>query len=322
MAKSRCLIAGLALLLVFVSVLWMFLGLGEGARGFILQLRAVKLAAMITVAAAIGVATILFQTVSANRVLTPSIMGFDSLYVLIQTLLVASLGISGFVALPTGLKFGAEVLIMIVLAVILFGTLLARNARDIPRMILTGVILGFMFRSISGFLGRILDPNEYSVVQSSSFASFARADVALLPWATGLAMIAMALAFRFAPRLDVMGLGRTVAISLGLRFDRMALMMLAIVALLVSVSTALVGPVAVGPVGFFGLIVAGLTHGITRSTRHAVLLPTAALIGAIIIVLGQLIFERGMNQAATMTVIIDFCGGLFFLYLLLKGRIR
>ncbi|MEP0661853.1 MAG: iron chelate uptake ABC transporter family permease subunit, partial [Roseobacter sp.] len=66
-----------------------------GARGnwdFILVFRGTKLLALVIVATAIAVATILFQTLTSNRILTPSIMGFDALYVLFQTALIFTLG--------------------------------------------------------------------------------------------------------------------------------------------------------------------------------------------------------------------------------------
>ncbi|WP_265502112.1 iron chelate uptake ABC transporter family permease subunit [Paracoccus beibuensis] len=307
----------MALALAALSALWMFQGLGAGNRGFILGLRGGKLAALIAVAVAVGMSTVLFQTVAANRVLTPSIMGFDALYVLLQTGLVVVLGSAGFTGLPPAGKFLSEMAVMTALAGLLFGTLLLRGARDLPRMILTGVILGVLFRSISGFLGRILDPNEFAVVQSVSFASFNRVDVTLLPWAGAVTALAVALAWRLSPRLDVLALGRDPAVSLGLRHRATVLAVLALVAVLVSVSTALVGPVA-----FFGLIVAGLAHGLMRTARHAVLLPAAGLSAAILLVGGQWLFERLLGQAATLSVVVEFAGGLFFLYLLLRGRIR
>ena len=73
---------------------------------------------------------------------------------------------------------------------------------------------------------------------------------------------------------------------------------------------------------FFGLLVAGLAHGLAPSARHAVLLPAAGLIGAAILVVGQTLFERLMGQTATLSVVVEFAGGLFFLFLLLKGRVR
>ena len=314
---AATLIAALLALLAAASLVWMFQGIGGGNRAFILQLRGTKLAGLVVVGAATGIATVLFQTVAANRVLTPSIMGFDALYVLLQTALVGGLGVAGFAGLPAGLKFVLEVAVMSLLAAALFGTLLGQGARDIPRTILTGVILGVMFRSLSSFLARVMDPNAFATVQAASFASFGSLDAALLPVAGTIAGLCVAAALWLAPRLDVLALGREPAISLGLRFDRLVLVTLGLVGMLVAVSTALVGPVA-----FFGLLVAGLAHGLAPSARHAVLLPAAALIGAAILVTGQALFERLMGQAATLSVVVEFAGGLFFLFLLLKGRVR
>ena len=170
------LIAALLGLLGAASLVWMFQGLGGGNRAFILQLRGTKLAGLVVVGAATGIATVLFQTAAANRVLTPSIMGFDALYVLLQTGLVAALGVAGFAALPAAPTFLAEVAAMSLLAAGLFGTLLGQGARDIPRMILTGVILGVMFRALSGFLARIMDPNAFATTGRMLFGE------RLWPW--------------------------------------------------------------------------------------------------------------------------------------------
>ncbi|MFD1796569.1 iron chelate uptake ABC transporter family permease subunit [Paracoccus aurantiacus] len=317
------LLTGLASLLAVASALWLFQGLADGNRGFILHLRALKLGTMLVVACGIGVSTVLFQTVAANRVLTPSIMGFDSLYVLLQTSLIASFGIAGFAAVPVVAKFLAEVAVMCALAILLFGSLLGRGSRDIGRTILTGVILGVMFRSASGLMIRLIDPNEFAVVQASTVVSFTRANEALLPVGALLCGIGVAAALWLAPRLDVLALGRDSAVSLGLRHAPMVAATLGLVALLISVSTALVGPLAVfGPAAFFGLIVTGMTHGLVRSHRHALLLPASALIAANILVFGQMLFERVLHQQTALSVVIEFAGGLFFLYLLLKGRVR
>jgi iron complex transport system permease protein len=302
--------------LVIASAVYLFWGLGPTWR-FVLPLRAGKLAGMLLTGFSVAVATILFQTVSRNRILTPQIMGFDALYVLMQTALVAVLGLTGFASLPVALKFSAEVAVMIAAALLLFGTLMGRGAQDIPRLILTGVILGVLFRSGAGFLARVMDPNEYAVVQSASFASFGRVNTALLPVAAGLSGVAMIAALLLSSRLDVLALGRPTAVSLGLSHDRLVLLVLALVAVLVSVATALVGPVA-----FFGLIVAGLAHELTRSVRHARLIPMAMLVAGLMLVIGQTVFERVLSLQSSLSVVIEFAGGLFFLWLLLKGRMR
>lgn len=109
--------------------LYLFWGLRAANWAFVLELRATRLAALTVVGASVGVATVLFQTVSTNRILTPSIMGFDALYVLMQTAGVAFLGISGFAALPGGPKFLLETAGLVAAALLLFGTLLGRGRR-------------------------------------------------------------------------------------------------------------------------------------------------------------------------------------------------
>lgn len=285
------LIAALALLLAAVSAPWVWQGLPENGRAFILNLRLVKLVGLITVGAAVAVGTVLFQTVAANRVLTPSIMGFDALYMLMQTVLVVVLGATAHVTLPASGKFLTEVGVLCALAILLFGTLLSSGARDIGCTILTGVILGILFRSADSFLGQIIDPDTFATVQSAQIASFNTIDAGILPWAVSISLAAIALAIRLGPQLDVLALGRDTALPLELRSGTLVVGTLALVGVLVSVSTALVGPVT-----FFGLIVAGLTHGLAGTAQHRILLPVA--------------------------VVIEFAGGLFFIYLLLKGRVR
>lgn len=286
----------------------------KGSWGFLIPFRAERLAALATVGASVGLATVLFQTVAGNRILTPSILGFDALYQLFQTALVVLLGGIGFAALDPRGKFLVETAAMAGFAVVLLGLLMGRGRHDLHRLLLVGVILGTFLRSLTAFLQRLLDPNAFSVVQGASFASFSRVNAELLAIAAVLAAGAAALAWRWRHALDVVSLGRPAAIGLGLDHDGMCRRALMLVAVLVSISTALVGPVA-----FFGLLVASLAHLVLRSPHHAHLLPAAALIGATILIAGQTLFERVLGMQATLSVVIEFAGGLLFLILLLRG---
>ena len=287
----------------------------KGSWSFLLAFRGERLAALVLVGAAVGVSTVLFQTVAGNRILTPSILGFDALYGLFQTGLVFALGGIGYVMLDPRLKFLLETAAMVVAAVSLLALLLGRGRHDLHRMLLVGVIFGVFFRSLAGFMQRVMDPNEFAVVQGASFASFSKVRTELLVIAAVLSAIALALAWRRRHALDVLALGRSAAIGLGLDYDGLCRLVLVLVAVLVAASTALVGPVA-----FFGLIVASLAHVVVRSPHHGHLLPAAALIGATILVAGQTVFERALGMQATLSVVIEFAGGLLFLFLLLRGR--
>jgi iron complex transport system permease protein len=96
-----------------------------------------------------------------------------------------------------------------------------------------------------------------------------------------------------------------------------------VICLLVASATALVGPMAsqgAGPSSFFGLIVTAIAHVLTPTHRHSVLLPSAALIGGIILVGGQLMAERVFALATPLIVVIELIGGGVFLIVLLKRR--
>ncbi|UWQ35301.1 iron chelate uptake ABC transporter family permease subunit (plasmid) [Leisingera sp. M527] len=314
MANRR--ILGLSCLLAAAAALFLFWGL-RGPVAYILELRLVKLAGLLSVGAAVGVATVLLQTISRNRILTPAFMGFDALFLLLQTGLVAGLGIAGSSQIPALAGFLLDAAVMMGVALVLFTSVLHRTRHDIQLMVLTGVVLGLMFRTITVFLQRLMDPSEFSVVQARMFAQFGSFDREAMVMALGLMMLAFWWVWRNHAVLDVAALGRDTARSLGVGHDRLQLKVLCIIAALVSVSTALAGPVA-----FLGLLVTSLAHSLMRTHRHALLLPAAALISTLILVAGQTVFERILMLQSTLAVVIEFCGGLLFMFLLAKGKIR
>lgn len=300
--------------LLVASGLFLAWGL-RAPYGFILGLRATKLAALMLVGASIGAATVMFQTVARNRLLTPGIVGFDALFVLLQTTLVIVLGGVGYVSLPQIPKFLIESLTLTAAAVALFSLVLRRGADDMTRLVLTGVIFGILMRGLSGFMQRILDPSEFAVVQQATYATFGAVDPLQLAIAAPLFLLVLALSVRIAPVLDVAALGRTHALSLGVDHDRLVLLALTLISLLVAVATALAGPIT-----FLGLLAASLAAALIGTWRHRILIPAAAAVGALILVCGQIIFERLLGFQSTLAVVVEFLGGLLFLFLVLKRR--
>ncbi|PVB62574.1 iron ABC transporter permease [Labrenzia sp. 011] len=285
----------------------------RGNWGFILSFRGTKLAALLLVATALALSTLLFQTLTSNRILTPSIMGFDALYVLLQTGLVFLLGGLGYAAIPADAKFAFEVALLTGAALALFGSLLGSGLNDLFRMLLVGVIFGVFFRSLTALLQRLIDPNEFAVVQGAMFASFNKANTQLLLVSGALILLCSLLAWRKRHVLDVMALGREQAISLGLDHRRELFTGLVLVSVLVATSTALVGPVA-----FFGLLISALTYEIIRSQHHGDLLIGSVLISVIVLVGGQTLFERVLGMGGSLSLVVEFLGGLVFLMLILR----
>lgn len=304
----------LSVVLLASMVLFMVVNAG-GQWDFVLSYRGGKLIALLVVAYAISVSTILFQTITSNRILTPYIMGFDALYLLIQTVLIVIFGGLGYATLSYGYKFGAEVGIMLLASLLMFSTLFLKAQDDLYRLVLTGVILGVLFRSLTSFLQRIIDPEEFAVVQSASFAQFNVIQTDLLGISLVIVAIVSLLIWRYRYELDVLALGRAQAINLGINYKRSMVLMLFLIAVLVAVSTALVGPVS-----FFGLLVSGLAYPLMRTYRHAILIPAAFLLGAVILVSGQLVFEHLLGMQAVLSVVVEFLGGIVFIVFLMRRK--
>lgn len=313
-------IRALVVLLVGGALLSAALFMTLGARGnwdFVLPFRGGKLLGLALVAVAIAMATVTFQTLTRNRILTPSIMGFDSLFVLIQTLLIFVVGPVRVLTIDPRLMFLAEVALLIGFAALLFGWLFKGTARGLHLLLLVGIVFGTLFRSVAGLLQRLIAPDDFAVLQSRIFASFNTMDQTLLTLSTVLVAVLGLVLWRLRRVLDVLALGRDPAIGLGLAHDRMVLLLLSVVTVLVAVSTALVGPV-----GFFGLLVANLAYLVMPTARHAVLLPTTALIALICLIGGQTILERVLHYDTALSMVIEFLGGLVFLLLVIRGAAK
>ncbi len=302
--------------LSLLALLSMLAFLTVGARGswsFVLAFRGTKLAGLVAVGAAVGISTVVFQTLTRNRILTPAVMGFDALFVVFRTLLVFVLGAQAVLAIDPRARFLAEAAVMVVAALALFRLLFSDGRNSLHLLLLAGVVFGVLCRSLAAMLQRILDPNAFSVLQGMLFAQFNAVDTTLLPLAGVAIAAAGALAFRLAPTLDVLSLGRENAINLGVDYPRTVALLMAVVAVLVSVSTALVGPVL-----FFGLLVANLAYHLVGTDRHRYTLPAAVLVAVICLAGGQMVLERLLNLGTTLSVVIEFVGGVFFILLLLR----
>lgn len=316
LARSRRTLIALAVVALTVCLLFMTLG-AKGSWSFVLPFRGAKLAGMLLVAYAIAVSTVLFQTITNNRILTPSIMGFDALYALIQTFMVFFLGAQATAAIDPRLLFIVECGTMVLFSCLLYRWLFSGAVRSLHVLMLVGIIFGILFRSVSGFLQRVIDPNEFIVLQDRLFASFNSFDARLLLLSAVLIAVASLAAWRLFHTFDILALGRESAITLGVAHRRATTQILVLIAVFVSVSTALVGPVT-----FFGLLVASLAYQFMPLGLHRFTLPAAVLAAVISLVGGQLVLERIFAFDTAVGIVIEFVGGLVFLILLVRGKTR
>lgn len=305
----------LGLVAVVAVVIYMTIDVDDWA--FSLPLRGRKVAAMLLVSFAIAYSTVIFQTVTNNRILTPSIIGFDALYVLIQTAIVFLFGGLTYVVIHENLMFLLNVGLMILFAGLLYRWLFGREGSHLYFLVLVGVIFGTLFANLSNFMQKMLDPNEFTILQNSLFAGMGTIDETLLVIAAALVVLITLFSLRYARYLDVLSLGRDVAINLGVDHTGVVNRLMIVIAVLVSVSTALVGPIT-----FLGLLVANLAVEFLPTYRHSQLIPAAVLVAIVALVGGQLLIERVFAFSTTLSVVINFTGGIYFLALLLRQANR
>ena len=276
-----------------------------------------KLVSLILIAYTIAVSTVLFQTVSNNRILTPSIMGFDQLYILIQTVVVYFVGSTVIYGVSDEVRFIAVALILTLFSTSLFTWLFSGTIKGLHMTLLIGVVFGGLFFSLRMLLQLQLNPDEAVNLTDVMFANFNRFNTNLIGIAVIIVVIVSLIGWRMRYLFDVLALGRDMAINLGVDYKQAVTRILVLVSIMVAVSTALVGPVT-----FFGLLVASLAYQFTPTAKHMSVLPVAILLSIIFLVGGQFILEQLFNMASRLSFIIEFVGGIVFLTLLIKGKLR
>lgn len=305
----------IAILLVLgTAALFLFYKMGSNWE-FALRLRGVKVAAILVVSCCVAYSSVAFQTLTNNRILTPSIMGFESVYLLLQTIIVFIYGDQTFRVLNSLDNFMLSVICMIGFAFLLYILIYKKGKDNLYLLLLVGIILGTLFNSLSSFMQLLIDPNDYFIVQGKMFATFNKINRDLL-WPSALLMGGLLIVgFRLTKYLDVLALGRDQAINLGVNYNRMVQVFLVIIAILVSVSTALVGPIT-----FLGLLVTNLTYELFKTHKHKVIITACCLVTAVTLLSGQFVMERVLNLSIPVSAIINLIGGLYFMYLLLRVK--
>ena len=309
--------AVLVALALFAAAAYLLAFVNPKFLAFALSLRAPRLAGILLAAFAISAASIVFQTLIRNTIVTPCLLGMNSLYVLIHTVVVFALGAGSAFATNPLLAFVLDIVFMGAVAGFVYYKLFKATKGNVLYILLVGTVLATFFSSIQGSLTRIMDPNDYDALLGSLVASFTQVNAAvLLPGALLLALVALWLRKDLAV-LDVLALGRDEAINLGVSYERVLMRLMVGVALYIAVATA-----AVGPLSFLGLITANIARQLFQTYRHSVLIAGSVLVGAVILLAGEFLVEHAVTYSIPVSVFVTIGGGVYFLYLILREGSR
>ncbi|MGO2133493.1 MAG: iron chelate uptake ABC transporter family permease subunit [Halomonas sp.] len=282
---------------------------------YVIPRRLARLAAMFIGGICVAWSSIAFQTITGNRILTPAIMGYEAVYLLLQSLLVLAMGTQSLVVLGANGNFAVSVLLMLGYSWAIHRWLFQDGRNNVYFLLLVGLVLTMVIGTFTQFVQFKVSPGEFSVLLDFSQASFGKAEPGqLLVSSTLVAAVCMA-GIKALPILDVLSLGRDQAVSLGVDYQRTVRLYLALIAVLVAVSTSLLGPTA-----FMGIFVANITYALARTFRHRITLPTGCAIAIGIFILAQLAVEHVFNYRATVGILVNLVCGAWFLVLMVRTR--
>ncbi|HBO7196076.1 iron chelate uptake ABC transporter family permease subunit [Pseudomonas aeruginosa] len=282
---------------------------------YVIPKRLNRLGAIVIGGVCVAVSSIVFQTIAGNRILTPAVMGYEAVYLLLQSLLTLVLGGHGLIAIGRNESFFLSIVFMLAYSWAVHRYFFKDGRRNVYFLLLLGLVLTMLFGTMIQFIQLKISPGDFGIVQGFIYASFNRAQPEQLAYAAVLlAAISIVLA-KTLPSLDVLALGREQSLSLGLDYKRSVRLYLSIIAALVAVSTSLIGPTA-----FMGIFVANITYSMTRSTWHRLTLPTGCAVAVGIFIVAQLLVEHVFNYTTTVSILVNLVCGAYFLMLMVRTR--
>lgn len=306
------------LLVALAGAAYMLVGVNfenQKLFAYAMKIRTPKLIAMLITAFAIGGASIVFQSIINNTIVTPCLLGMNSLYTLIHTAIVFFAGSGSLLARNVNAAFAADLLLMGVVATVVYSYLFKKTRHNVLYVLLIGTVLSSFFSSIQTTLTRVMDSNEYDSLLSTLVASFSNINSEIILFSVVVLAVVIFVLRKDLALLNVITLGKDQAVNLGVDYDRTIRRLLLGVTLCIAVATAMVGPIS-----FLGLIIANLSRQLLKTFRHGQLILGSALFGMIVLVGGQLIVEQVFTYAIPVSVFITVGGGIYFLYLLLTNR--
>lgn len=315
---NRRKLAVLAVLALLAAAAYMLVEVNFGNEKlfmYSMRIRAPKLCAMAIGAVAIGGATIVFQSIINNTIVTPCLLGMNALYTLIHTVVAFVAGMGSVIVLNANLSFLVDLVIMGITATIIYSYLFRKTRYNVLYVLLIGTVLTSFFGSIQSTLVRVMDPNEYDALLATLVASFSNINSSIIVFSI-VALVAITFFLRRdLALLDVITLGKDQAINLGVDYDRTIRRLLLGVTLYIAVATAMIGPIS-----FLGLIIANLSRQLLKTYRHTYLILGSILFGVIALVAGQCIVEHVFNYTIPISVFVTVAGGVYFLFLLLTAK--
>ncbi|WP_329202879.1 FecCD family ABC transporter permease [Streptomyces sp. NBC_01435] len=275
------------------------------------QFRTPRVVLAAVVGAGLAVAGAVLQTLVSNPLADPTVLGFSH-GASLGAVLVITLGGAGL----GGLGVSGAAFVGALLAGLLVFALGQRRGRLAPtRLVLAGVAVGYVLLSATSFVQLRATPTELRGVMFWMLGSVSGARWSQLPAVTAVVAIGTALLASFGRRMNALLAGDESATSLGVDVHRTRAVLLVVAALLTGTVIAVAGGI-----GFVGLMIPHLVR-LALGADHRRLLPLSALLGAVYLVLVDLL-SRTVNRPNELPlgILTALLGAPFFLWLLRRNK--
>jgi len=284
------------------------LGRGAVSHSIILwQIRLPRVAAGVLAGVGLSTAGALLQSVTANELASPNIIGINSGAGLAVILLLTVMPNAG-AALPVGAfvgAFGAAGVILLVSG---------KLGSSKSNIVLIGIAITTLLNAAISFLA-LLDEGilaQYNHFTVGSLKGIRMADL-LVP--AILIFAAFGAAMALSARLAVLSLGDAAASALGIRVKR-----LRIVAMVCAAACSAAVVSFAGLLGFVGLVVPHIAKRLVGQ-QPVKLLPASALVGAILVVLADLLGRMLFAPSELpVGILMSMVGAPYFLILLCRRK--
>jgi len=261
--------------------------------------------------AGLAVAGVVLQAVVANPLADPYVLGVSSGAslgaVLVITLTSGALG---------GLGVSSAAFLGAAAAAALVFLLGQKQGRLAPtRLVLSGVAVGYLFLAATSYLQLRATPTELRTVMFWMLGSVAGAQWGQLPVVSTVVLTTTVVLALFGRRLNALLVGDESATALGVDVHRLRAILLALSSLVTGTVIAVAGGI-----GFVGLMIPHLVR-LTTGADHRRLLPQAALVGAIYLVVVDLL-SRTVDRPNELPlgILTALFGAPFFLWLLRRNK--
>lgn len=279
-------------------------------RTIVLDIRLPRVLLAILVGAGVATAGAAIQGLFRNPLADPALIGVSSGAALFGSgFIVLGLGdgIVGTLGVPGAAFIGGLVATGLVLEI-------GRHGGTISSMLLGGVAINAMAIAGVGVFSYLS-----SDVQLRSVAFWALGSFGAASWSSvlvaGVIPVAVCLLLLDAQRLNVMTLGDAEAGHLGVGIQALRVRIVIYTALVVGVGVALSGIIA-----FVGLVVPHLVR-LALGSNHHVVIPGAAILGAILVVLADCASRVVVAPAELpVGILTALIGGPFFIYLIIEQK--